>query len=132
MVTLAKDASRQTESGSLSSDETGSPEVYVRSFPEAGRPLRVSTAGGSTPAWRGDGRELFYLDLTGTLLAIEVEGTVSLELSSPTKLFHVTDGNPRGAVTRYDVTPDGQRFLVTPQVMRPLGLVQQWPLLLRE
>ena len=71
MVTLAKDASRQTESGSLSSDETGSPEVYVRSFPEAGRPLRVSTAGGSTPAWRGDGRELFYLDLTGTLLAIE-------------------------------------------------------------
>ena len=115
-----------------SSDETGVPEVYVVSFPEAGRPMRVSTAGGSTPAWRADGRELFYLELTGALMAVDVDGTDSLEFSRTRELFHVTDGNPSGERTRYDVTPDGQRFLVSPRVPRSLRLVQQWPLLLRE
>ncbi len=65
-------------------------------------------------------------------MAVDVDGTDSLEFSRPRELFHVTDGNPSGERTRYDVTPDGQRFLVSPWVPRSLRLVQQWPLLLRE
>jgi len=93
--------------------------------------VRVSTAGGRKPTWRGDGRELFYVDLDGDLMAVEVEGTETLTLSSPKRLFHVTDKD-QGESTLHDVTPDGQRFLVTPGRPRSLQLVQQWPELLRE
>jgi hypothetical protein len=43
------------------SNETGPLEVYVRPFPPSGNVKRVSTAGGASPRWRPDGRELFYL-----------------------------------------------------------------------
>lgn len=43
------------------SDETGTPEVYVQPFPTTGAKWQVSSMGGSDPQWRGDGRELFYV-----------------------------------------------------------------------
>ena len=112
------------------SDETGESEVYVRPFPGPGSPVRVSTAGGAHPSWRRDGRELFYIELAGNLMAVDIAASETLELSAPEALFQV--GPPRFTVTRYDVTPDGQRFLVAPVVPTPLTLVQQWPQLLRE
>lgn len=61
------------------SDESGTNNVYVRSFPiSGGRKWQVSTAGGYQPRWRGDGKELF----------------ASVNNWS------------------WDVTPDGQRFLI--------------------
>ena len=44
------------------SDETGAPEVYVQEFRKAGKRWRISTHGGLDPRWRGDGREIFYLE----------------------------------------------------------------------
>ena len=43
------------------SDESGSPEVYVRHFPDTGAKWQISTHGGVQGRWRGDGKELFYL-----------------------------------------------------------------------
>src|SRR5262249_12278625 len=56
------------------SDESGSPEVYVRPFPDvnAGR-WQVSTGGGRVPTWSGDGRELFFLVGDGTFMSAAIE-----------------------------------------------------------
>lgn len=86
-------------------------------------------AGGGNPSWRGDGRELFYIDLAGTLLAVNVDASETLQLSTPQPLFQV--GSPSAGTTRYDVTPDGQKFLIRESPAAPLTLVQQWHHLLR-
>src|SRR6185436_7255156 len=52
------------------SDVSGQPEVYVQPFPSADNELRISTAGGSQPRWRGDGKELFYLAADGKQIAV--------------------------------------------------------------
>jgi len=114
-----------------SSNETSERQVYVRHFAQEGAVVRVSTAGGRRPRWRGDGRELFYIALDGDLMAVDVDGTEELTFSSPRRLFHMTD-RYHGEATTYDVTPDGQRFLVQRFSLRSLQLVQQWPELLRE
>ncbi|MEZ5313942.1 MAG: hypothetical protein R2862_09985 [Thermoanaerobaculia bacterium] len=54
------------------SDATRRLEVYVRRFDGAGVPLRVSIDGGTAPAWRRDGRELYFVDDAGRLLAVLV------------------------------------------------------------
>ena len=54
------------------SDESGTWEVYVQSFPVLGAKRAISTGGGSEPQWRPDGRELFYLTADGTLMSVEV------------------------------------------------------------
>ena len=54
------------------SSETGRPEIYVAGFPGPGGRRQVSTAGGRQPKWRADGKELFYLDLGGQLMAVPI------------------------------------------------------------
>ena len=110
------------------SDETGASEVYVRPFPGPGGAVRVSTAGGGNPSWRGDGRELFYIDLAGTLRAVDVDASETLQLSTPHPLFQVR--SPASGDTRYDVMLDGQMFVVREAPAAPLTLVQQWQQLL--
>ena len=55
-----------------SSDESGQLEVYLRSFPSAENKSQVSTNGGRKPQWRGDGKELFYLDGDRNLVSVDV------------------------------------------------------------
>ena len=55
------------------SDESGSNEVYVRSVRPTGGELLVSSSGGVRPIWRRDGREIFYLSATGSLMAAKVK-----------------------------------------------------------
>jgi len=95
------------------SDETSAPEVYVRRFPASGPPVRVSPAGGGNPAWRGDGRELYYLTPTGDLAAVSVTAGDTFTAGAPQLLIRGVTRQPYSSfVTPYDVTPDGQRFLV--------------------
>jgi DNA-binding winged helix-turn-helix (wHTH) protein len=54
------------------SNESDQHEVYVTPFPPIGEPVQVSSGGGVQPVWRQDGRELYYLGLDGTLIAVEV------------------------------------------------------------
>jgi serine/threonine protein kinase len=92
------------------SDESGNSEVYVRSIlPTAGK-LLVSPSGGSRPEWRRDGKEIFYLNADGELMAAEVKQNGSaLEIDAPTRLFKA---RTESFLPSFDVSADGQRFLV--------------------
>lgn len=84
-------------------------EVYLQSFPDPSIKLPISTAGGTAPRWKGDSKEIFYLaDRKLMSVAIRTSGT-TLDPSAPVSLFEM----PRLAGAQpYDVSHDGQRFLV--------------------
>jgi eukaryotic-like serine/threonine-protein kinase len=108
--------------------ESGKPEVYVAPFPGPGGKRQVSTGGGATPRWRRDGKELFYLASDSQLMSTEVNGKgVAFEIGAVRPLFRTRAAAP--ALT-YDVTADGQRFLVINSVEEeessPLTLVVNW------
>ena len=95
------------------SDESGRYEIYIRPFPRVdnGR-WQVSTAGGTRPVWARSGSELFYLDASNALTAVPVgisESTISI--GSPVKLFDTKYAEPNPS-RHYDVSADGQRFLM--------------------
>ncbi len=93
-----------------SSDESGRTEVYVTAFPGPGTKWQVSTNGGDRPRWPSDGDELFYLDNTDRIMVAEVNGTGSaLKVGKVEPLFGV---HPFGRGGIYDVSSDGQRFMV--------------------
>jgi dipeptidyl aminopeptidase/acylaminoacyl peptidase len=107
------------------SDESGSYQVYVQSFPPSGGQWQISSEGGSFPRFRRDGKELFYLAENGKLMAVEVKANTSgLEFSAPKPLFetHSTD--------RFAVTADGQRFLINTPVEEstsaPITVILNW------
>jgi serine/threonine-protein kinase len=87
------------------STEGGQPQVYVRPFPDvaAGR-TQVSLRGGREPRWASDTRELYYVDLTGAVVAARVEPGAAFRIVEQEQLFTIQSDV-------YDVAPDG-RFLV--------------------
>ncbi len=93
------------------SGEAGATDVYVQSFPASGSKAAVSNKGGRAPAWRGDGRELFYVTPSGMLMGVEMKLGATIEPAVPKELFDVTTAGAL-ATTPYDVTADGQRFLL--------------------
>lgn len=93
------------------SDQTGDWEVFVAPYRRGGRTRWVSPGGGRQPQWRGDGRELFYVTESGELMAVAVEEVSGqLALGDPERLF--TAGVSSQYFDEYDVTRDGQRFVV--------------------
>ena len=95
----------------------------------------MSTAGGEGPQWRGDGREIFYLQLDGTLMAAQVEaGASGFAVRRVQPLFRTS----LSAITgwTYDVSADGERFLMTSNLddvsVAPLHLVFDWTALLEQ
>ena len=86
------------------SDETGQDEVYVWSFPGAGRKWTVSTSGGGQPRWSRDGKELFYLK-GRELVAASVSTNPSFSVDSVAPLPGVESSGS------YDISPDGRRIL---------------------
>jgi dipeptidyl aminopeptidase/acylaminoacyl peptidase len=111
------------------SDETGEWEVYISPFPEGGGKLQVSHGGGSDPRWRADGKEIFYLDTKGNMVAVAVNSEGTLSTGVPTPLFqtHTRASVSSSDFFSYDVTPDGQRFLidryVKPGETPPLSII---------
>jgi len=95
------------------SDATGRFEIYVKSFPDGARQWQLSTSGGIAPIWRGDGREIFYTTLDGTIMAVPVSTASGFRAGAPEPLFSMA-GSPLGSDGESpisDVTPDGQLFL---------------------
>ena len=93
------------------SDESGRSEIYVVTFPEPGGKWQVSQAGGLEPRWNRNGRELFYFDLSNRLQSVAVSSAAAgLEVGEPQPLFQF---HGAGSGLRYDISPDGNRFLVT-------------------
>jgi serine/threonine-protein kinase len=93
------------------SDETGSNEVYVVSFPQIRAWQQVSTGGGMSPRWAADSNELFFWQ-GKTLMAARVSTGGSFSRETPRPLFEVPDVCCLDGVVNYAVSRDGQRFLV--------------------
>ncbi|HET9326802.1 MAG TPA: protein kinase [Candidatus Eisenbacteria bacterium] len=91
-----------------SSDESGTFEIYVQSFPEPGDKYRVSTAGGVVPQWRADGREILFLSLDfQTVLSCDVASSPTFRAAAARLLYRLPRGSQIGTFT-----PDFQRQLV--------------------
>jgi serine/threonine protein kinase len=110
-------------------DESGRNEVYITAFPVGGAKWQVSSTGGVYARWRKDSKELFFLDPTDNIVAVDVNGASSApKLGTPHILFQAT------AVQRqngpFAVTADGKKFLVNTGNLKegldPLTLVQNW------
>jgi Tol biopolymer transport system component len=114
------------------SNETGSMEIYVSPFPSVNGKWQVSSAGGQEPRWRQDGKELFYLSAEGKMMAAAVTAGASFEAGSPVALFQTHRRQPVSAsdVFSYDVSGDGQRFLIITKVdettAAPLSILLNW------
>ena len=109
--------------------ESGRNEIYLTAFPSGGARWQVSTGGGVDARWRGDGKEIFFLDPADNLMAVDVDTTSgSPRLGVPHSLFQVM-GVQRQLGT-YVVTKDGKKFLInsgsTKQGTDPLTLVTNW------
>ena len=118
------------------SDESGSYEVYVRPFTKDGKlggdRKRISTTGGGQPRFRSDGKELFYVAANGQMMAVRINGAT---FESPIALFKtrmLTGLIPQGV--DYDVTTDGQRFLIGTQLgeSAPASIILNWPALVKQ
>jgi Tol biopolymer transport system component len=93
------------------STETGQAEVYLRRFPGGQRQWRVSTAGGTEPRWRSDGRELFYRRGREVIaVSIHTQGT-EVAVGKPTVLFESAYVTLPG-FRMWDVAPSGQAFIM--------------------
>ncbi|MDA2923602.1 winged helix-turn-helix domain-containing protein [Acidobacteria bacterium AH-259-L09] len=92
------------------SDESGRMEVYVRPFPnvEEGK-WQISSDGGITPVWGPNGRELFYRN-GEAMMVVSIETEPTFAPGSPEVLF--TGRYFSGTGRHYDISPDGQRFLM--------------------
>jgi Tol biopolymer transport system component len=89
------------------SDESGTFDIYVDSYPKPGSRIRVTTAGGTEPRWHHDGSSLYFRRGSEIHVVSLKRAAPTLEVASMDRLFDA------GATIRsYDVTPDGQRFLV--------------------
>jgi len=99
-------------------NESGVSQIVVQSFPDLSRDKRqVSTRGGYEARWRADGRELFYLSPTGTMMSVDVPAGEALEPGEPTTLFE-TGIDVEGALSGrrpdffYSPAANGERFML--------------------
>jgi serine/threonine-protein kinase len=119
------------------SDESGTTEIYVRPFPDAGSARwQVSAAGGGDPVWSRTGRELFYISSQNEMMSVQVAPGAAFAISPPKRLFSTTPYTPVGPVPSFDVSPDGSQFLMlretAPAERNELVVVQNWVEEMRE
>ncbi len=116
-------------------DDSGRREVYVQAFtpgqPASSVRWQISAEGGKSARWRGDGKELFYLGLDGKVMSVAVDGAGgTFRSSTPVLLFHTAPPQMRTPDFQYDVSRDGQRFLLVEPAEKPesltLTLVTKW------
>ena len=113
--------------------DSDGPQIFVARVDGSGVPRRLSPHGGVLPRWRADGRELFYVQGDGMIVAVDPAATLPV----PSLLFHIEGIEPnledyRGSERwfDYDVSRDGQRFLIRQPVAggqsRNLRVVIGW------
>ncbi len=100
------------------SDRSGRHEVYVGAFPDVkARFSRITTGGGTQPLWARNGQELFYVAPDGSLMAVPVDPRGAWGAGSPVKTLEALYATGAALGPRsYDVSPDGQRFLMVKEV----------------
>jgi len=114
------------------SNETGRMEIYVSPFSNGKGKWQVSSGGGQEPRWRQDGQELFYLSADLKMMAVAVTTGPSFKAGSPVALFQTHRRQPVSFldVFSYDVSGDGQRFLIATKMDEanspPLSVLLNW------
>jgi Tol biopolymer transport system component len=119
------------------SDESGRIEVYVQPFPASGGKWQISSEGGREPLWARNGRELFYRwGPTGVppsqVWLVDVQTGSGFSASKPRLLFEQPGYGSRHPIRGWDISPDGERFLMVkrgetkPQPVTEMVLVQNW------
>ncbi len=115
-----------------STNDSGNWEVYVTPFPSANGKWQVSRGGGEEPRWRRDGKELFYLSGEGKMMAVALKTEGNFDAGPPVALFqtHTRQQVSFMDVFSYDVSGDGQRFLINTKVdepdATPLSIILNW------
>jgi Tol biopolymer transport system component len=111
-------------------NESGRFDVYVRPFSSASGKWLISDNGGSGPMWRQDGKELYYIDLDGKLMAVSLTAGSDLHPGVPKALFQAPPKVSSDAVVaQWAPSPDGKRFLfLVPesQDAPPFTVVLNW------
>jgi len=110
-------------------NESGRSEIYLTQFPGGGARWQVSTSGGADARWRGDGKELYFLDPSDSVMAVDVDSSGGTpRLGVPHALFQAM--GVQRQVGTYVVTSDGKKFLINSgsvkQGTEPLTLVTNW------
>jgi Tol biopolymer transport system component len=114
-----------------SSDESKRNEVYVRPFPGPGIKHQVSSEGGIQPLWARNGKQLFYR-LQGQVWVVDVRTDGGFATGKPRLLFERPGYAPGDPIRSYDLSQDGQRFLMVkleqrkPTPVTEMILVQNW------
>jgi Tol biopolymer transport system component len=113
------------------SNETGTPEIYVQTWPLGGGKWQISNGGGLVPRWRRDGKELFYRNGTFEFYAVAVTLEPRFSAGIPQQLFKRRLQGDNPSTPSWTVTADGQKFLLnaalaTTQAV-PFTVVLNWP-----
>ncbi len=113
------------------SDESRRYEIYVQPYPGPGRKWQISTEGGTEPVWNPNGRELFYRS-GDKMMAVDISTQSSFTVGKPHMLFEGQYLPTTGTSPDYDVSPDGQRFLMlkakeqVETASKQIVVVQNW------
>ena len=113
------------------SNRGGQANVYVRPFPDADREYLVSVNGGTEPVWSRTRPELYYRDDQGDMVMVPVLAGTGFETGPQKKLFSAIEYRRDFYHAAYDVSSDGQRFLMiraskTGSVEEDLVVVENW------
>ncbi len=96
----------------FTSNRSGRNEVYVKSYPDEGGIMPISTDEGDQPIWARSGKELFYRSGL-KMMAVAVETQPTFEAEAPRILFEGLYRNGWfDSTADYDISPDGQRFVM--------------------
>ena len=93
------------------SNESGRREVYIQPYPGPGGKWQISTEGGNEPLWNRNGRELFYRN-GNKMMAVDITTQPVFAAGTPKLLFERQYMPPNLSSPNFDVSPDGQRFLM--------------------
>jgi Tol biopolymer transport system component len=113
------------------SDESGRYEVYAQPFPGPGGKRQISTEGGTEPLWNRNGSELFYRG-GNKMMAVQITTRPNFAFGGPRILFDAHQYMPPTGpysypFPNYDVSPDGQRFLMITKESKPqINVVVNW------
>jgi serine/threonine-protein kinase len=112
------------------SDESGQMEVYVQPYPASGGKWQISGNGGVEPVWNPSGRELFYRE-GDKMMAVDIATDPAFSAGRPTVLFEGPYTPTTGTLPNYDVSADGQRFLMIKEseqaeAIREIHVVLNW------
>jgi eukaryotic-like serine/threonine-protein kinase len=124
-----------------SSDESGTYQIYVQSFSSDGKlgsdKKLLSTTGGTCPVWRADGNELLFVAADGQMMSAAVKTSgPDFEFETPKPLFRTRMMAALPSFHEFDVSPNGQRFLIGTLIgdskAAPPTVILNWTALLKK